>query len=64
LRADVANSGQHPDGGTLNTANPLFPRDAYIGPKMNMFGPYNFLDLHPVLFFSPFHNVTCDFDWG
>ena len=51
-------------GGTLNTFNPLFPRGAYFGPKLTMFGPYNLFDVHPVLFFSPLENVTCDFDWG
>jgi hypothetical protein len=64
LRADVASGGQHPNGGTLNTFNPLFPRGAYFGPKLTMFGPFNFFDVHPVLYFSPFENVTCDFDWG
>jgi hypothetical protein len=64
LRADVASGGQHPNGGTLNTFDPLFPRGAYFGPKLLMFGPYNFFDVHPVLFFSPVQNVTCDFDWG
>jgi len=64
MRADVASGGQHPDGGTLNTFNPLFPRGAYFGPKLNMFGPYNLFDVHPVLFFSPRQNVSCDFDWG
>jgi hypothetical protein len=44
LRADVASGGQHPNGGTLNTFNPLFPRGAYFGPKLTMFGPYNLLD--------------------
>jgi Alginate export len=32
LRADVASGGQHPNGGSLNTFNPLFPRGAYFGP--------------------------------
>jgi hypothetical protein len=64
FRADVASGGEHPDSGTLNTFNFLFPRGAYIGPKLNMFGPYNMFDVHPVLFFNPLQNVTCDFDWG
>ena len=64
LRADVASGGQNTNGGTLNTFNPLFPRGAYFGPKLTMFGPYNLFDVHPVLFFSPLENVTCDFDWG
>jgi hypothetical protein len=29
-----------------------------------MFGPNNFFDVHPVLFYNPLQNVTCDFDWG
>lgn len=63
LRADVASGGQHPNGGTLNTFNPLFPRGAYFGPKLTMFGPYNLFDVHPVLMFALLPNVTCDFDW-
>jgi Alginate export len=57
-------AGQHPNGGSLNTFNPLFPRGAYFGPKLTMFGPYNLLDVHPVLMFTPLQNVTCAFDWG
>jgi hypothetical protein len=64
LRADVASGGQHPNGGAVDTFNPLFPRGAYFGEKLTMFGPYNFIEVHPVLFFNPFKNVTCDFDWG
>ena len=64
VRADIASGGQNPRGGTLNTFNPLFPRGAYFGPKLTMFGPYNLFDVHPVLMFSPLENVTCDFDWG
>jgi hypothetical protein len=63
LRADVASGGQHTNGGPLNTFNPLFPRGAYFGPKLTMFGPYNLMDLHPVLFLTLLQNVTCDFDW-
>jgi Alginate export len=63
FRADIASGGQHPNGGTLNTFNPLFPRGAYFGPKLTMFGPYNMFDVHPVLMLSLFPNVTCDFDW-
>jgi len=64
LRADVASGGQHPNGGALNTFNPLFPRGAYFGPKLTMFGPYNLFDVHPVLMFAPIENVSCAFDWG
>jgi hypothetical protein len=63
LRADVASGGQHPDGGPLNTFNPLFPRGAYFGPRLTMFAPSNLMDLHPILMFAPFQNVTCAFDW-
>jgi hypothetical protein len=62
LRADVASGGQHPNGGTLNTFNPLFPRGAYFGPKFATFGPYNFFDVHPGLMVAPFQNVMCAFD--
>jgi hypothetical protein len=64
LRADIASGGTHPNGGTLNTFNPLFPRGAYFGPKLTMFGPYNIVDVHPVLMLTLLTNVTCDFDWG
>ena len=64
LRADIASGGQSTKGGTLNTFNPLFPRGAYFGPKMVMFGPYNFVDIHPVLMLTLLPNVTCDFDWA
>ena len=63
LRSGIASGGQHPNGGTLNTFNPLFPRGAYFGPKLTMFGPFNFFDLHPVLMLTLLQNVTCDFDW-
>ncbi len=64
LRADIASGGDHPNGGTLNTFNPLFPRGAYFGPKLTMFGPYNLFDVHPVVMFALLPNVTCAFDWG
>jgi hypothetical protein len=64
LRADVASGGQSTNGGTLNTFNPLFPRGAYFGPKLTMFGPYNLMDVHPLLMLTLRENVTCDFDWG
>lgn len=64
LRAYVASGGQNLHGGTLSTFNPLFPRGAYFGPKLTMFGPNNLLDVHPVLMLTLRQNVTCDFDWG
>jgi hypothetical protein len=64
LRADVASGAQNSKGGTLNTFNPLFPRGAYFGPKLTMFGPYNLFDVHPVLMLTLLQNLTCDFDWG
>lgn len=63
LRADVASGGQNRHGGTLNTFNPLFPRGAYFGPKLTMFGPYNLMDVHPVVMLTLLQNLTCDFDW-
>ena len=63
LRADVASGGQNTNGGTLNTFNPLFPRGAYFGPKLTMFGPYNLMDMHPLLMLTLLQNVTRDFDW-
>jgi hypothetical protein len=63
LRADVASGSQHPNGGTLGTFNPLFPRGAYFGPKLVLFGPYNIFDVHPVLMFTPLQNVSVAFDW-
>jgi Alginate export len=64
LRADVASGGQNAHGGTLNTFNPLFPRGAYFGPRLTMFGPYNMFDVHPVLMFTPLQNVSIAFDWS
>jgi hypothetical protein len=64
IRADVASGGQSTHGGTLNTFNPLFPRGAYFGPKLTMFGPYNLMDLHPVLMLTLLQNVTCALDWA
>jgi len=64
LRADVASGARNTKGGTLNTFNPLFPRGAYFGPKLTMFGPYNLFDVHPVLMLSFLQNLTCAFDWG
>ena len=29
-----------------------------------MFGPYNLIDVHPMLMLTLLQNVTCDFDWG
>jgi hypothetical protein len=62
LRADVASGSQHTTGGTLGTFNPLFPRGAYFGPKLTMFGPFNMIDAHPVLMFSPLPSISCDLD--
>jgi hypothetical protein len=62
LRADVASGSQHTTGGTLGTFNPLFPRGAYFGPKLTMFGPFNLFDAHPVLMFSPLPSISCDLD--
>ena len=64
VSAFVASGGQHPSGGTLNTFNPLFPRGAYFGPKLTMFGPYNLFGVHPFLMLTILPNVTCDFDWA
>ena len=64
LRANVASGGQNRHGGTLNTFNPLFPRGAYFGPKLTMFGPYNLMDVHPVVMLTLLQNVNCDFDWA
>jgi len=62
LRADIASGGQNKQDGSLDTFNPLFPRGAYFGPKLTMFGPYNMLDVHPVIMFSPLPSVSCDLD--
>jgi hypothetical protein len=64
FRADIASGAQNTQGGTLNTFNPLFPRGAYFGPKLTMFGPYNLIDVHPVLMLTLRENITCDLDWG
>jgi Alginate export len=42
----------------------LFPRGAYFGPKLTMFGPYNLFGVHPFLILTILPNVTCDFDWA
>jgi hypothetical protein len=62
LRADIASGGRHPNGGALNTFNPLFPRGAYFGPKLSMFGQFNFFDVHPILMFSPLPSISCALD--
>src|SRR5262249_30323245 len=64
LRADVASGSQHTSGGTLGTFNPLFPRGAYFGPKLSMFGPFNIMDAHPFVMFSPLPSISCDLDSG
>jgi len=62
FRADIASGGRHPNGGALNTFNPLFPRGAYFGPKLTMFGPFNLFDVHPILMFSPLPSISCALD--
>ncbi len=62
LRANAASGDSNPSDHFLNTFNPLFPRGAYFGPKLDLVAPYDVYDVHPVIFLHPFRNVTASVD--
>jgi hypothetical protein len=66
LRFDVSsgNSSNNPNGHTLGTFNSLFPRGAYITPKMAPpFALDNVIDVHPMTWFQPFKHVDTSLGW-
>jgi Alginate export len=62
LQADAI-SGDAGQPNTLATANALFPRGAYFGPKFALIGPANLLGIQPHFVFHPLRNVTGTFEW-
>jgi hypothetical protein len=66
LRLDVASgsASSDPNGHSLGTFNSLFPRGAYISPKMAPpFAIVNVIDVHPITWFQPFAHVTTSIGW-
>jgi hypothetical protein len=66
LRFDVSSGTKSSDvqGHTLGTFNSLFPRGAYITPKMAPpFALDNVIDLHPMTWFQPFAHVETSIGW-
>ena len=62
LQADAI-SGDNGEPNRLGTANALFPRGAYFGPKFALLGPANLLATQPQFVFHPLLNVTGTFEW-
>ena len=62
LQADAI-SGDDGQPNRLGTANALFPRGAYFGPKFALLGPANLLAIQPQFVFHPLLNVTGTFEW-
>src|ERR1700739_3585278 len=62
IQADAI-SGDDGNANTLGTANALFPRGAYFGPKFALVGPANLLAVQPQFVFHPLLNVTGAFEW-
>src|SRR5580704_13260537 len=62
IQADAI-SGDDGNANTLGTANALFPRGAYFGPKFALVGPANLLAVQPQFVFHPLLNVTGSFEW-
>jgi hypothetical protein len=66
LRFDVASGSgsSDPNGHSLGTFNSLFPRGAYITPKMAPpFAIVNVIDVHPMTWFQPFAHVETSIGW-
>jgi hypothetical protein len=63
LQAADAISGDDGRPNTLGTANALFPRGAYFGPRFALIGPANLLAVQPQFVFHPLQNVTVTFEW-
>ncbi len=65
LRVDTFSGDRSPDGHTLGTFNPLFPRGAYFTPKATPpVGPQNLVDLHPMVQFLLRRNLTGQLSWN
>lgn len=64
VRSDAASGDDASKPNRLGTFNPLFPRGAYYGPKLNIFGPYNVVDVHGALLLKIRRNITSDVDWA
>jgi Alginate export len=64
LRLDATSGTNHPNGNTLGTFNPLFPRGAYITPCMPpLFELANVIAIHPMLMARPRRNITTSLGW-
>ena len=66
LRFDVSSGTgtNDPGGHSLGSFNSLFPRGAYITPKMAPpFALDNVIDLHPMTWFRPFPHVETSIGW-
>lgn len=65
LRADASSGTNDPEGNTLGTFNPLFPRGAYLTPCMPpVFELPNVMDVHPMLMTRPRPNISTSVAWN
>jgi hypothetical protein len=67
VRFDVSSGtkSNESDGHSLGTFNSLFPRGAYITPKMAPpFALDNVIDIHPMTWFRPFAHVETSLGWN
>lgn len=62
LMADIASGDRDAGDPSLQTFNPLFPRGSYFG-EIGILGPYNFMDLHPVLRLHPTRTLVLTAEW-
>jgi hypothetical protein len=59
---DIASGDPDPEDPSLGTFSPLFPRGSYFG-EIALLGPYNFMDLHPVLRLHPTRSLQLSAEW-
>ncbi|MFL5358566.1 alginate export family protein [Archangium sp.] len=62
VMADIASGDPDAETPSLGTFNPLFPRGSYFG-EIALLGPYNFIDLHPVLRLHPSRSLVLSAEW-
>nr|WP_246357086.1 alginate export family protein [Pyxidicoccus fallax] len=62
VMADIASGDPDAEDPSLGTFNPLFPRGSYFG-EIALLGPYNFMDLHPVLRLHPSASLVLSAEW-
>jgi hypothetical protein len=59
---DIASGDADAEDPALGTFSPLFPRGSYFG-EIALLGPYNFVDVHPVLRLYPLPSFVLSVEW-